>query len=419
MKILAINLGNYGSTGAIMLGIGKSAILQNMKYKNAYSAYPKNNIQVSKDDVLIGNKLSFIANYKFSYYTGRTELMAPFQTMALIRKIDQFVPDVIHLHNIHGWFLNLPLLFRYIKKRNIKLVWTLHDCWAFTGHCSHFSRIGCEKWKTGCLDCSQFREYPMSNIDNSKYMYKKKKEWFSGIRNLTIVTPSQWLADLVKQSYLKDYPIRVINNGINLSVFKPTTSDFKQRNNIPQNKYVILGVAFSWDKRKGLDVFIDLSKRLNLHQYQIVLVGTNEDVEKQLPAGIIPIYRTQNQHELAEIYTVADVFVNPTREENFPTVNIEALACGTPVLTFRTGGSAEIIDETCGSVVECDDVDGLRQEITRICESKPFSIEACLRRASNFDMNERFKEYLALFESITDINEKKGNIVYEDKKNDT
>ena len=229
-------------------------------------------------------------------------------------------------------------------------------------------------------------------------MWKLKKYFFTGIENCTIVTPSQWLANLVKQSFLKNYPIKVINNGIDLSVFQPTESDFRERHNLA-NKKIVLGVAFSWDKRKGSDIFIELSKRLPC-DYQIILVGTNSQLKKQLPPNIISINRTQNQKELAEIYTAADVFANPTREENYPTVNMEAIACGTPVVTFRTGGSPEILDDTCGSIVDCDDIDSMEIEIRRICEQKPYTVEACLKRAKSFDMNDRFEEYVDLYKEI-------------------
>lgn len=215
---------------------------------------------------------------------------------------------------------------------------------------------------------------------------------------MTIVTPSQWLADLVKVSYLKDYPVKVIYNGIDLTIFKPTESNFRERYGIPAEKKILLGVAFGWGKRKGLDVFMELANRLDKETYQIILVGTDDAVDAQLSKSIISIHRTQDQRELAEIYTAADLFVNPTREEVLGLVNVEALACGTPVITFKSGGSPECIDETCGSVVACDDVDKLEIEIMRICSDNPYSKEACLERAKAFDMNERFDEYIKLYE---------------------
>jgi len=220
---------------------------------------------------------------------------------------------------------------------------------------------------------------------------------FTGIKNMTIVTPSRWLAGLAKESFLGEYPIKTINNGIDLSVFKPTESDFRQKYGC-KNKKVLLGVSFAWGVRKGLDVLIKLSERLDPDKYQIVLVGTDENVDKQLPDGIISIHSTHNQKELAEIYSAADLFVNPTREENYPTVNMESIACGTPVLTFRTGGSPEIVDERSGYVVDCDDIDDMEREIVRICEEMPYTLDTCLERAKSFDMHERFKEYVELYE---------------------
>lgn len=226
-------------------------------------------------------------------------------------------------------------------------------------------------------------------------MFEKKKELFSGL-DMTIITPSLWLADLVKESFLKNYPVKVINNGIDLSVFKPTKSDFRQKYGIGE-KYMLLGVADGWGIRKGLDLFVELSKRLDPSKYQIVLVGTNDSVDKQIPDGIISVHRTQNQQELAAIYTAADLFVNPTREENYPTVNMESIACGTPVLTFKTGGSPEILDETCGSVIEYDDIDTLESEIRFARLDKNFSQDDCLKKAQVFDADKKYKEYLALY----------------------
>ena len=220
---------------------------------------------------------------------------------------------------------------------------------------------------------------------------------------MTIVTPSEWLASLVKESYLKDYPVKVINNGIDLNIFKPTESDFIKKYAL-ENKYIVLGVAFGWGRRKGLDVFIELAKRLDEEKYKIVLAGTDDNVDKLLPDNIISIHRTQNQTELAEIYTAADVFANPTREENYPTVNMEALACGTPVVTFNTGGSPEMLDETCGAAVAKDDNDAMYNEIIRICEKKPYSMEACIKKAKGFDKNEKFGEYIRLYEVLNEQN---------------
>lgn len=395
MKIVSINLGNFGSTGGIMRGV---TYLAREKGHEAYMAYPwsRKCRPNGNNDILIGNRLYNAIISKISHFTGLINCLDIISTIKFLKTLDTIKPDVLHLHNLHDSYINLPLLFRYIKKHKVKVIWTLHDCWAFTGHCPHFDMVGCEKWKTGCYDCPSYLEYPQSLYDNSKFMYNWKKSWFTGVKDMTIVTPSQWLADLVKQSFLKEYNVKVINNGIDLNVFKPTESDFRKRHGI-ENKYMLLGVAFGWGKRKGLDVFIELSKRLDMNKFAIVLVGTDEKVDKELPNSIISIHRTQNQKELAEIYTAADLFVNPTREENYPTVNMESIACGTPVITFKTGGSPEIPSDACGIVIEKNDIENLIKSIISVYENKFLSKDSCLTRAKFFLQCNRFAEYISVY----------------------
>lgn len=380
-----------------MLGILKLAEKElNADVAGYYAAWRETN---SSEEIAKKFGYNFENRFSFyvSYFTGFHNMGSVLGTLKLIKEIENFSPDILHLHNLHLWMVNLPMLFSYIKKNKIKVVWTLHDCWSFTGQCPHFTMAKCDKWKTGCYNCPLYREYPAACVDRSKTMWKLKKKWFTGVQNMTIVTPSQWLADLVKESFLAEYPVKVIHNGIDLSVFKPTGSDFREKHGL-QNKKIILGVAFGWGIKKGFDVFVDLAARLDSEKYQIVLVGTDERADQQLPENIISIHRTQNQKELAEIYSAADLFVNPTREEVLGLVNIEANACGTPVVTFRSGGSPECIDETSGSVVECDDIDALEREIVRICMENPFSKDACIRKAKKFDANEKFDEYINLYE---------------------
>lgn len=398
MKVIHINAVPYGSTAQIAKGLSLMARSRGYEPYMAfgYSYHPMSGLF---NEIKCGNAVDKILHLLLGRTTGFHGCFSRLATWAFLRKLPA-APDVIHLHNLHGWYLNLPMLFRYIKKNRIPVVWTLHDCWSFTGHCPHFTMAKCEKWKTGCHHCPQYREYPECLYDHSKMMYGFKKEWFTGVEDLTIVTPSQWLADLVKESFLKEYPVKVIHNGIDLNVFKPTAGDFRERYGIPESKKILLGVAFGWGVRKGLDVFVELAKRLDPEQYQIVLVGTDDRTDAQLPENIISIHRTNNQQELAQIYTAADLFVNPTREENYPTVNMESIACGTPALTFRTGGSPEILTEDTGCVVDCDDIDGMEREIRRICEERPFSTEDCLKRAAEFDSGARFLDYISLYRSV-------------------
>lgn len=394
MRIVQINGGAKGSTGKIMMGIAEVARAQGHEVMCA-SPITTTNRNAGEDCgyYRIGTFNSRRLNVALARITGFNGCFAWFETYKLLKKIDEFKPDIIHFHNLHDSYINLPMLFSYIKKHDIPVVWTLHDCWAFTGHCPHFTIAKCDKWKTGCHGCKQYKDYPASIFDNSELMWKLKKKWFTGVKNMTIVTPSEWLAGLAKESYLKEYPIRVINNGIDLNVFKPTKSDFREKYGISPSECIILGVSFGWNYKKGLDCFVKLRNELN-EQYRIVLVGTDSSIDKKLPSGIVSIHRTQNQKELAEVYSAADVFFNPTREEVLGLVNLESLACGTPVVTFNTGGSPECIDEYSGIIVEEGD------DIKTIFEKKTYANimeENCIKRAQQFKENEVYLKYLNIY----------------------
>ncbi len=393
MKIVQINATcGKGSTGKICMDISKLLTERNIEnyilYCGDLSNYPLGICYATKQQI----KVEAIR----SHINGLYGLNSRQITKNLLSRLDEIKPNIVHLHNIHGHNCNLESLFNYLKVHHIKVFWTFHDCWAFTAYCPHFTMAKCDKWKTECKECPQYRDFSFF-FDRSETLYRKKRELLTGL-DLTIITPSQWLASLVKQSFLKAYPVKVINNGIDLSVFKPTTSDFREKHNIPHDKFILLGVAFDWGRRKGLDVFTDLATRLDPQKYQIVLVGTNDRIDRLLPPQIISIHRTHNQQELAKIYTAADLFVNPTREETQGLVNLEALACGTPVITFRTGGSPECINNTCGSVVLCDDINAMECEIIRINQDKPFVIGKCLEQARRFDSNEKYREYVNMYE---------------------
>ena len=401
MRIVQINGGAKGSTGKIMMGIADIARTQGHEVMCA-SPITTTNRDAGEDCgyYRIGTFNSRRVNVALARITGFNGCFAWFETYKLLKKIDEFKPDIIHLHNLHDSYINLPMLFSYIKKHNVPTVWTLHDCWAFTGQCPHFTMVKCDKWKAGCYGCPQYKEYPASLYDNTKKMWQLKKKWFTGVKNMTIVTPSEWLAGLARESYLKQYPIEVINNGIDLNVFKPTHSNFRKQYGIPGDKYIVLGVSFAWGYRKGLDCFVEMAEKLG-EQYQIVLVGTDDEIDKNLPHNIISIHRTQNQKELAEIYSAADVFVMPTREENYPTVNMEAIACGTPVVTFDTGGSPEMLDDKTGIVVEANDIEATKKAIKDICEKKRCNEkEYIVAYSKNFDMKKRFAEYIELYANV-------------------
>lgn len=390
MKVVQINATcGIGSTGKICIAVSKLLTKQGIEnyilYSSGDSVYSLG-IKYSTDRYLKRQALK-------SRILGNPGFNSKRATLRLIEEINRIAPDIVHLHNLHSHNCNLVMLFDYFRMRGIKLFWTFHDCWAFTAYCSHFVIAKCEQWKTGCYQCTQYKASSWF-FDRSGEIYKRKKHLIGGL-DLVIITPSQWLANLVKQSFFKNYPVKVINNGINLDVFKPTQSEFRKRYGL-ENKKIVLGVSFGWSYSKGLDVFIELSKTLP-SDYSVILVGSNEIIDKQLPSNVISIHRTANQHELAQIYSAADVFVNATRQDTFPTVNMEAIACGTPVVTFRTGGSPEIVNEQVGVVVECNDVEALEKQIKAICTLKLLSRNKIIESSKKFSQDLRFEEYVSLY----------------------
>ena len=393
MKVVQINAScGSGSTGKICLEVSKrltdigieNQVLYSLGFSDYALSYKYTNNRIRLFQSLIEKSLNL---HGFASW---------FTTKKLLKQLGKTEPDVVQLHNLHSHDCDLKMLFSYLKSKKIKVFWTFHDCWAFTGNCVYFDAVGCESWKTACHHCPQNKKYSLF-LDNSKMLFGWKRNCLKGV-DLHLITPSQWMANLAKQSFLKDYPITVINNGIDLNIFRPTQSDFRNRYHI-EDKFILLGVANIWEARKGLDVFVRLANNLD-ERFIIVLIGTNDRIDKELPSNVISIHRTENQKQMVNIYSAADLFVMPTREENFPTVNIESLACGTPVLTFDTGGSAEIIDDSCGAVVRKDDYEGLVKEIYRIEKERPYSPMACTNRAKRFDCNEKYNEYIELYKGV-------------------
>lgn len=387
-KLVQINVVCNGSTGRIMEQIQKAA--EEHGYE-AYSFYGRG--KPSNDKCFkIGNKFDVLWNVFLTRVFDKHGYGSKRATKKLVKEIKKIDPDVIQLHNLHGYYLNLDILFEYLKTCNKKIFWTLHDCWAFTGHCSYFTYPECEQWKTGCKNCIRRKDYPTSLVlDNSEKNFKQKKELFTGIKNLELITPSKWLENLVQQSFLKEYSVTVINNGIDLEKFKPTnTINIYEKNNIPEDKKIILGVAATWEIRKGLDDFIKLSKILD-NNYIVVLVGLNEKQIKNLPKNVIGIKRTESIEELANIYTNSTAFINFTHEDNFPTTNLEALACGTPVITYNTGGSPESINDTCGVVLNNQKPDEALDYLKKI---EKYKGQQCVKQAQKFSGIVKYTEYM-------------------------
>ena len=364
MRVLLINsVCGIRSTGRICTDLAEKYISEGHEVKIAYGreCVPH---QYQNLAVRIGSDIDVKLHGLESRIFDDHGLASREATKRFLVWADDYNPDLLWLHNIHGYYINYELLFVWIKKRpDMEVKWTLHDCWAFTGHCSHFTFVGCDKWKVNCENCIQKKSYPASFcMDRSEHNYEQKKVAFTSVSKMTLITPSRWLANLVSQSFLKEYPIEVVYNTINTDVFKPTTSNFRDRMNI-KDKKIILGVASAWSERKGLKDFIYLSSLITSKDV-IVLVGLTKKQLRSLPSNIISIARTNSSKELAEIYTAADVFVNPTYEDNYPTVNLEAEACGTRVISYDTGGCKETLKRPDSRIVRVGDIERVFQIIT-------------------------------------------------------
>ena len=390
MKLLQINSSvNSGSTGRIAEDIGRVF----MDYGHeSYIAYGRTGNTSASNTIRIGNKLSNYLHVSKSMLLDRHGFGSAEATKQFIKQVEKIGPDAIGLHNIHGYYIHIKYLFEFLSGLNIPVFWTLHDCWSYTGHCSYYDSHNCRKWETECRNCPKTAYYPKSLfLDQSNRNFREKRELFGALKDLTIITPSRWLKDEVSRSFLQEYECRVIHNGTDTEVFRPVNTPSASEEKI------ILGVANIWDARKGLHDFLRIAEELD-SGWKIVLIGLKPVQIEKLPANITGIQRTENVAQLVEWYSRATVFVNPTYQDNFPTTNIEALACGTPVITYRTGGSPEAVDEHTGVVVEKGNADALIQSIyaiaDRIQQGEKIK-EACRERAlTHFNKSIQFNRYL-------------------------
>lgn len=403
-KLLQINVvANSTSTGRIAEEIGNISIKSGWESYIMYGRWAKKS---SSHLIKIGNKFSIIIHGMLSFLFDKHGYGSYIATQKAIKEIKKIKPDIIHIHNIHGYYLNFPLLFKYLNSTNIPIIWTLHDCWAFTGHCAYFSYIGCNKWKEKCQKCKALDTYPKSifNIDNSEKNFLLKKSIFPKNPNLILVPVSQWLSTLLKDSFFNSNRIIQIYNGIDTTQFNIVDSKkkIKQQFAIGNKTKIILGVANVWDKRKGLEEFIKLSKLLINKNYIIILIGLSKKQIKLLPPNIIGITRTESIKELCEFYSAADVYINPTLEDNFPTTNLEAMACGTPVITYNTGGCKEAITEEVGVVIEKGDINKLISSIDKLTSiNKEYFQQKCRSHIiNNFNKEKQYQKYLKLYNSI-------------------
>jgi len=392
--------GNTGSTGRMAEGLG---IFVMRKGWESYIAHGRFRRKSQSHRIRIGSDWEVFLHGLKTRFLDKHGLGSKLATKKLIRRISDIKPDIVHLHHLHGYYINIEILFKFLSEADIPVVWTFHDCWSITGHCSHFDFIGCEKWKTECYNCPQRKEYPASLIiDRSRKNYHLKKLLFTSVKRMTIVPVSNWLNSVVKESFMSKIPVRVIYNGIDINAFTPQADDKEVRKifNIGK-RFMILGVASPWGNRKGLNDFIELSKLLE-EDCVIILIGLNFSELKKIPGNIIGLAKTENQQQLKDLYVAADLFMNLSVEETFGLTTAEALACGTPAVVYNATACPEIIDNDTGLVVDKQDFKGLVNAINTVRKNgKEHYSKACRTRAvSLYDKDDRYAEYFDLYNKM-------------------
>lgn len=404
-KLLQINpvVRENTSTGRIMRELGELAQAAGWESYIAYSRARDGVPTHSSKLVPVGNGLDLLLHWLATRLFDAHGLMSRCATRQLIRRIREIDPDVVHIHNVHGYFLHYPLLCNFLSERGKPVIWTVHDCWLFTGHCYHYAAAGCDRWQTECHHCPQKRAFPTSwLLDRSRRNFAAKQKAIGGIRNLTLVTVSDWMRREVGKSFLKDKTCRIIHNGIDLDVFQPRPgTDVRSRYGIPAGPFV-LAVASIWLPEKGIPDLVRLRELLDPGVSLVIVGRLGAEQTSTFPAQVITIPRTSDATALAELYSEAAALVNPTWQDNYPTVNLEAIACGTPVVTYRTGGSIESITPDTGFVVQQGDVVSLSACIRHILErGKEHFTGPCREYAlRHFSRTDRFQDYIRLYEDL-------------------
>lgn len=402
MKIIEINTTkNSGSTGRIASQI--------QKYVNDKGALCKIAFGYGNDkDLTDFSMYSWVGTHIHSFLSRKLCMQGRcswFQTYRLVRFLKEEKPDIVHLHNIHGHYLNYGILFRYLKSVQIPVIWTFHDCWPYTGKCAHYSSAGCDKWKTECFDCPNLQTYPDSSFDGSRRNYQNKKSCFTNLKNLHIVCNSDWLKSQVEESFFKEREITRIYNGVDTGVFYPKPANevrkVAEKYRIELEKKTILGVSSVWKADKGLQVFLKLAQAIP-SEYQVVLVGVSHSQKEMLPKSVVAIERTEDMQELAALYTLADVLVNASKEETFGMVAVEAMSCGIPVVVSSQTACPEIVDQSVGLVVSMDSIDELRGAIEEICtKGKGAYSERCMFKVRNlYSVEEMNRQYYSLYRRV-------------------
>lgn len=399
MKVVQINGAAFGSTGNIVKAIHRRLLAEGHDSTVFYDFGTATEPKMFR----IGNDFALHSHAVLSRNLGKQGYFSHLPTLKLIRKLKKIQPDVVHLHNVHGSYVNLPMLFRYLKKSTARVVITLHDCWLFTGKCTHFVVAGCEKWKEHCGHCPQLAAYPRSKVDTTVKSLQDKKKWLSGFGDrMRVVAVSHWLRDTARQSFLAQYPVDTIYNGIDCTVFQPVDGAAVREKYGLQDKFVILGVSSNWNEQKGLSEFLQMAQWLAEDEV-IVLVGLTETQVAAMPAGIVGITRTEDQAELAALYSAADVFVNTSQEETFGLVTVEAMACGTPVVVYDSTACAEVVSEGCGYVARPGDVEQVFRYI-REAKEKPIAAASTLVQSvrERYTTDRMVEEYVSLYRGMVE-----------------
>ena len=405
MKLLQINpvVRENTSTGKIMRGIGDLAISSGWESYIAYSRARDGIIPHTSKLIPVGDKADLAIHALETRLFDAHGLASKRATRELIRRIEDVSPDIIQIHNVHGYFLNYPMLCDFLGRSGIPVVWTAHDCWLFTGHCYHYSSAGCYRWKTGCYSCPLKTSFPASwLLDRSDRNYELKKKSLTGMKNLHLVAASEWMKKEMSESFLSGVPCTVIHNGIDLDVFKPSNNEQTKGKYGINTPHYVIAVASIWLKEKGFDDLMRLAGILDEDNTLVMVGRMTKKQEKVLPGNVIHIPRTSDATALAELYSGAVAFLNPTWQDNYPTVNLEAIACGTPVITYRTGGSPESVTDKTGFIVEQGDIDGIAKIINDIIGNNSYLYGLNCREyaLAHFDKEKCFRKYIDLYESL-------------------
>lgn len=370
MKILQIN-SHYDQGGAARIA---ACIHRQLRAEGieSYVAYGRGRRSEESNVYQFDRLLEIYASVLLSRFVGLNGWWNRIATRRLIAYIRRIQPDIIHMHALHGYYLNFPMLFDYINEHNIPCVWTFHDCHAFVGNCGYF--FDCKKWQTGCRDCPYLHNYPVSQFfDFTHYMWKNKKKWFTEGDRKVIVTPSDWLTAEARKSFFGKYPCVTIHNGIDVTnTFYPRNMEEcrKKYGYTPQDK-LVLGIAVGYrDPRKGAKYILQMAKDLE-DEAKVILIGWNKENDSLLEGltNVIPLPATESTEILAEYYSMSDVFVLPSLAENYATTSLESMACGTPVVGFDAGGISEQLKDRKGIAVKTGDQEAFTEAVRMALDS--------------------------------------------------